>query len=346
MHIGFPKTGTTSIQDFLCKNNKWLAKRGIQWTGDLHRFSWHDIRTHEELSSVLQGFLRQDLERFLVSPFASGVASSETFPQYINNDDLLKWVRDTFTTTIIAVLRNPVAMREAGYQQVVKALSLDGQGECPAPQDYLGASEGAILDHYASIFGKDAVTVLPYDDLSAKDGLLQAFVNAIGLSDLDGSSIPQRQNERLGYDYLLFLQQALFLPLLMDIRRTLCEKLIELSGKSGDRHSFLIIPRENHRTYLHSREDELRYVGKEFLHIPGWFEYCQSYLEKQEDAPYTELPLEKQRVIFDQLPSALQEALDKAMPDSSKPDLLPSLPTDSASYARMSGWIRNSAAQS
>jgi len=345
MHIGFSKTGTTSIQTFLSENSKWMAERGMHWVGDLHQLHDNDISTLEKLSFALQNSLQYTLEQFLTSPLSSGVVSSEFFPQFINNDKQLKWVRDNFATTVVAVVRNQVAMDEAGYQQAVKGLSLGGVWGCPAPQDYQGYCEGNFLDGYASIFGEDAVAVLPYDFLNEKDGLLQTFVHAIGLPDLSGSSLPKRQNEGLGYDYFLFLQQSLFLPLPMDIRRALCENLIDLSGKSGEKRSFLIIPRENHLTRLRLREHELRYVGKEFLHIPDWFEYCQSYLEKQKDAPYTELPLEKQRVIFDQLPSVLQEALDKAMPDSLKPKLLPPLPTDSASYALMTAWVKNSVVQ-
>jgi len=66
------------------------------------------------------------------------------------------------------------------------------------------------------------------------------------------------------------------------------------------------------------------------------------YIEKQKEVDYTEVPPEKQRAIFEHLPPAVQEALDKAMPDSLKPKLLPPLPTDSASYALMTAWIKNS----
>jgi hypothetical protein len=202
--------------------------------------------------------------------------------------------------------------------------------------------ESVFLDQCAAAFGKDTVTVLPYDALSEHDGLLQAFADATGLPDLAGSSFPKRVHEHLGYDYLLFLRQSLFLPLPADIRHTLCENLLELSWKNGDKQSFLTIPRENHRFCLRLREYELRHVGREFLHIPDWFEYCLSFLEKQPDPEYAELPLEKQRAIFAQLPAAVQEALDKAMPAKLKPGIVPPLPADSASYMLMNAWIKNS----
>lgn len=347
VHVGFFKTGSTTIQTFLNKNNEWLKSHGVPSVGDPHRFinTGNDISTHEKYSHSLQSVLQEDLDHFLTSSHSSGVISSEFFPRYLD-DGFLHWLKKHFDTTIIAVLRNPVSMREAGFQQAVKALSQGSLWGCPAPQDYHWHCESTFLDHYGAVFGKNAVTVLPYDSLNKNGRLLETFINTIGIPDLAGSDIPGRQNERLDYDYFLFLLQSLFFPIPIDIRRALLNELTILSGKKEDAQTVLIIPRENHRACLRLREHELRYLSKEYLRLPDWFEYCKDYLEKQKDADYAELPLSKQRAIFEQLPPDIQEALDRAMPESLKPRRLPPLPTDSASYALMNAWIKHSIVKS
>ena len=270
--------------------------------------------------------------------------SSELFPRF-TTPDLEKKLTEDYDISILAFVRNPVDMRESGYQQSIRMLAIGEKWRLRAPQDYYWHSEYLFLKNYQKIFGIDSVKAVPYDFFTSGNMLLEQFLQWLSIKDSERIAdldCNYRQNERLGFDYLLFLLHSLWLPLQMNIRLKLYNSLMHMSKQVPQQENYLLIPLDSHMSYLQEKREELEALGKEFLNTDNWYEHCTDILHHRKEPPYRNLPQERQKDIFNELPATVQDAISVAgkIGDIPSDTLLPPIPTDRDSYAFLTRWFK------
>jgi hypothetical protein len=201
VHIGTPKTGSTSLQAFLAANRGPLREAGFvipesAGTGDPESACHHAI-----VSDLLDeparptGDLRSVIAELAASDAPRGCISTENISLLYNRPELLGRLRDGivasgFTPVIVAFVRPQVSYATAIFGHNVRngdrtpfptyvAEVLDsgayrwkaGYG----PQfDYVH-----LLDGFADVFGRDAIVVRPFSSDAPDGALHRAFIEVL-----------------------------------------------------------------------------------------------------------------------------------------------------------------------
>lgn len=220
LHIGFHKTGTTSIQNFFWNNRTALSEEGLLYptlgnSGPTHALfalslpghrdeivaslssvesSGHDSSYNkyagppaDELYAELGCVIRQtDCSRILIS--------SECFMEWIQPSDVRRHL-DAYCDCdikIIVYLRRQDLWIQSVFNQVVKDSYLRYAGELESMPQYAFLDYYAILQEWASQFGKDNVIVRAHN-LSAQrpNGTISDILNVLGLEDKNHYQYPQ-----------------------------------------------------------------------------------------------------------------------------------------------------------
>ncbi|RJQ68728.1 MAG: hypothetical protein C4519_22810 [Desulfobacteraceae bacterium] len=129
LHIGYPKTATTAIQDNLIINQGLLLENGILYPNSgLHIKAHHQIPwimnndKRKDLSMTLTGIMEGLRHELKIHKVGDCIISSEGFVFGTQPCDVMKYFREIFSEIeIIIYLRNPYDWVESDYNQGVKA---------------------------------------------------------------------------------------------------------------------------------------------------------------------------------------------------------------------------------
>ncbi len=187
IHVGTPKTGTTSLQVYLNKKQRKLRKKGILYPNRSHnsdapKHQWFEknlVRTHPQ--NLLDNFknilsdVDEDTHTILLS--SEGIYNHWwDFPE--ESKSLLNELNKLFDVNIWVWFREPVSFAESFYKQcmrnpVVEAIPCYGKDLSFAEVlddswfsqhlDYLG-----FVNDCDELFGKDSVTVFEYQQDTVK----------------------------------------------------------------------------------------------------------------------------------------------------------------------------------
>ncbi len=206
VHIGFHKTGTTSIQSFLWQQRERLAARGIVFFEGQHIPSNHvELHTAALRQERITPFkLRQGvtggpdyrssvehrLARFYAEQAGDTVLFSAEGLSYVRWPDELSWLRSVLVgrVTIIAYLRNVVSY-ESAYRYSLDANRMppseDRQSVAyVAPDSWLWDYE-MRLRPFREAFGDENVIVRNYDSETAQDGsVIPSMLRVLDIEDL------------------------------------------------------------------------------------------------------------------------------------------------------------------
>lgn len=169
LHIGFGKTGTTSIQHWLSKNRKLLAEQSCLYP-DVHgrcKLDHHQLALHSkhEMPEAVKLLYVELVKQFQSAPHDRMILSSEQFcfcrPQYI--ESVAEAFRD-FDVKIVFFVRDQVSLVKSTFMQMVKVG--DPKGQCTI-EDFFSNSKRAFdfrdrIDYWERYFGKDAISVFCY----------------------------------------------------------------------------------------------------------------------------------------------------------------------------------------
>ncbi len=217
VHIGTPKTGTTSIQIFCKKNRKVLEKKGFCFPNMPYRYQGkRKERNGAFLTAAIKGedgkpLLEEERARFseglnkiqeLFQQFDNVILSDEGIWLRLKGRRKTLWKelkaaaeRDGYGIKIIAYLRRQDDFTVSAWNQKIKVIV----PEVDATQTWDDFSHKADcdgryvnLDYYktlkdaADVLGKEHIIVRRYDRSHLKDGLAQAdFLDALGLELTD-----------------------------------------------------------------------------------------------------------------------------------------------------------------
>ena len=211
LHIGYPKTGTTAIQEFLFLNREALIKQQILYpqTGieryAHHQYPWvfaKDYRANEDLSmQILEEGLSKELNSH--SGMKTVVVSSEGFVFLLQPCDISNIFGAMFDDIrIIVYLRQPFRWIQSDYNQGVKGwrrlkCSFDEHVNSVFSSNINPMDFYNKLSVWAKEFGWNNIILRTFD--MEKRNLIEGFSNIIGARYQDDFVVPDRvdSNPRL-----------------------------------------------------------------------------------------------------------------------------------------------------
>ena len=247
LHIGFEKTGSTSIQAFLTGHVERLQRLGLFVPRSLARGDGHcnhlrlpayalrddklddDVRLHFGLASEddIAGFRTATcalLEREIRARGGTGtmLLSNEHLSSRLDTADELVRLRDLLggfcnAFRIVAYLRNQADVLESLYGEAVKGgfHDIDLIPDFSVPDPWIGREYfeyGRTLERWADVFGQDRVEVRLFELQALRSGdVVGDFLGCIGVDASRFTALP-RLNERLddrAQTFLLRLNRAL-----------------------------------------------------------------------------------------------------------------------------------------
>ncbi|SDR45368.1 hypothetical protein [Pseudovibrio sp. Tun.PSC04-5.I4] len=180
LHIGAPKTGSTSIQSFLYKNKKLLEESGVCYPDiGLTQGGHVDFRgslTLKSMSDPHFSKIRADFQR-IISTTNDLLICSE-FLWQVHPENLVEVYPSLSRAKIIFYIRNQVEMMESHYKQKVK-----GGASIDFPEKFIRDN----IEHYnydrkyedwCAALGKNNIHPVIYEDAKVT-GLIEHFCSQI-----------------------------------------------------------------------------------------------------------------------------------------------------------------------
>lgn len=220
LHIGFPKTGTSSIQYFFSQNRKALNTLGILYplSGNTPYAGQAGLAFAARMKALNPfKILIDEIQR---SPCKTIVLSSEYF--FMLEANKIKFIAEQlsdFKVTVIVYLRRQDARIESGYLQVLRDTDFRFSGSI---EDYISflrthprrTDYYKFLQPWSDIFGLSAIRVCVYEEHSGGDRLVPGFLKIINCPLTQDLGINNKK-QNVAYKPILnrILRRINFLPL-------------------------------------------------------------------------------------------------------------------------------------
>lgn len=322
LHIGHPKTGTTSIQNYLLQNEPLLRARGYLYPMAGRRHDTHPVHFrlfpitfyHQDENNKAIGemeSLRREVAR--ERPAAVVVSCEIAFAEQA--DGLREAFRD-FDVSILYYIRRQDQWIASFYAQRTKYAKmaefrpLRGMALEWIPP-YL-----QTIRRFALAFGRENVRVRPFEKNAWFNGdLLQDFLKEIGL---DPAGFPPSEtplNESLKPDYLKFALVCNQLPLTRPEAAKLRRAIVALSDAEAKAPSIPLLDDETRLRILERCAEDNARIASDFLGRADGILFREPFKKQPLSWRETE-PLSPavQHAIFDRLPPDVRESLSSLSP--------------------------------
>ena len=185
LHIGFPKTGTSSIQSFFCDNRQALKTFGVLYpkSGDTRYAGQAGIAFAARMKATKPfDILLSEIEN---SPCDKIVISSEYF--FMLDPIKIKFLSEQFKkfkVTIIVYLRRQDSRIESGYLQVIRDAECRFSGDIVDYINFLKkhprrTNYYKFLQPWSNSFDNSSVKVCVYEEHSGEQRLIPGFMEII-----------------------------------------------------------------------------------------------------------------------------------------------------------------------
>ena len=240
IHIGYSKTGTTAVQNFLAQNRSVLGENGVLYPDIRYKGTYLGARDHNLLAWTMTGkhswfrmppteYIRQIERQVERSPLVhtvslsgesfAGVPAPWDFPsaeEYVAAQkrkihDLRELLAD-HPVQILVYLRRQDLWVNSAINHIIKTEGLVGRPLFQSVDAFLNLIHPrldyhAVLAMWAKEFGERNIIVAPYEKAQFKNGdLFDDFLERIGIASADGFDRPPRsvetENVRLSRDVL------------------------------------------------------------------------------------------------------------------------------------------------
>lgn len=285
LHIGLPKTGTSSIQDFFAQNESLIKPAGL-----LYPQLGREGTAHFDLSTAL-GFklgIRykadpKSLIKFkadLVSECSkanpkSVIISSENFSLPGPTSEVQSFF-DGFNVKIVVYLRRHDFWWESKYWQATRMVSnprwargFESYVEFLEEQKHLGASfirYKFVVDRWAETFGPENVIVRPYEEEQTPGGSVADILRVLGQEALAlDETVVGATNSNKSRSFLCL--QLIEVYQRLDIPSKLKQKLVKhaLSVSLVKEETRLSSPEFRLKVFRENQPD-YEYIARKFLH--------------------------------------------------------------------------------
>jgi hypothetical protein len=252
LHIGYPKTGTTGLQEFLVTNADVLAQQGVLvpktglLNGAHYQFNFAlNIGVYNGTKPISSPEkLKTELSREIdASPCERIIISSEYFSTAKNLTDIRAYFSDYDVKIIVYLRRHDLAL-ESAYAQVEKMIKnppWDQSIESYAlyslctEDDYHNYLQ--TLRRWSNAFGRDALIVRPFEKEQNKPDLYADFMYLIGAIDGPELVRPKSLNTSLGRETLTAIRMVRGMDLPTSVIDTIVSRLIHTNGNTpGERY--------------------------------------------------------------------------------------------------------------
>jgi hypothetical protein len=235
LHIGHPKTGTTSIQTFLLANRTALRRHGVLYpeTGihdSAHRLLSPAFFSAAGLENRAPAHMASLLAEIQAAACPVIVLSFEGFCG--DNPASFTALRDRFDVTVIYYVRRQDLIAESRYAQHVRSFLM--QEVRPASEavhrkgfapDYL-----RVLRLYEAVFGRGRLIVRAFErNALVNRDLIDDFLSAAEIPRAPEYVPSTSSNASLKRPYLAFKRHCNLLPYLDDEQKRLNKNLNDLS---------------------------------------------------------------------------------------------------------------------
>lgn len=251
LHIGAPKTGSTSLGKFLAHNRNVLKQHDWKYPDvSLRGYGHHDLAflingAYPEWATPQDRPLDDLLKEFLdeTEDCSRIILSSENFYLYSQPEKTANILAQAGfsagTVKVIVYIRRQDEVHMSWYNQAVKAQGYSGSiNDCIAETMDLWNYE-ARLKPWAATFGRGNVLVRPYESTTLVQGDICAdFLNLADLSTEDFDWPEDVTNTRINRDILEFQRLINRLPLSVQEKRRFHKELIELTAATASTDLF------------------------------------------------------------------------------------------------------------
>ncbi len=299
VHIGTPKTGTTSIQHLLCRNRSLLEKQGYCYPdfSDLYpgystsangRFLVQQIPESDGVDSLLEEKRRykEGMERViaLFSLYDHVILSNEAIfrATYKRRSDLWEQLKDAgqqygFSVKVIIFLRRQDQYAASLYNQNVKVNTrTHGAGLQKTWKQYITppCPKERSFDYYErlesirAVLGKDAMIVRRFDKkYFYKDSLQAEFLHLIGLEYTDEYQQKLSQiNQSLPGNTLEIMRLLNEIESLDEDERTFFRHALYQDAELSSRYyKTCMFSKEETKEFLARYEEGNRRIAEEYL---------------------------------------------------------------------------------
>ncbi len=291
VHIGTPKTGSTSLEKFLYENRDVLKGCGYLYPEEIIRgYGHHDIaylangeypkwaipqdKTLADLINLLRHEIRKHHEKKII-------LSSEIFYLLSKPKEVARIIAELGfkleDTRVIVYLRRQDEVHQSWYNQRVKA------------QGYTGEIDDSIIDSrdlwdyqkslepWRKIFGKKNIKIRLYEKSSlVGNDIRRDFIEVLGIDTENFKYLQKNTNSRLCRDLLEFQRYINSIPISFVNKRKYMHKLIELTNSSKSNQFFSdspLLTNSQKKELMDSYEQANRYVAREYLDTDEIFSY-------------------------------------------------------------------------
>lgn len=315
--MGFPKTGSTTIQKFCNTNRLSLLKNGICYPKPLASSLGYVQHDHNSCCNQQTYFDDWRRARYTYykemkdSGCSLNILSSELLA-YENTASLEYW-KDKFNVRLLYYFRNIFDYLSSLLKELVKFGFKKSIKEFEASRNFriLGA-----MYYQIKLFGEQNCAFHNFDKVRRQGNLMEDFQRAVGIGEPAQYEPVKDANRSLPDAATNFLYQLLPLPLSNKEYIGLTKDLykIDLSEYRDFRSNLL--PRSMYKLDEYTRQ-AIKYQSL-LLDDADWPEWTFDRMEKQMATPYRDLPPDMQHFIFANLSDESKQTIWKVLPEAGR----------------------------
>lgn len=277
LHIGQPKTATTTIQGFLARNREALMQQGWLYPNSARQHLAHhplgNFFRDEPLYWVRKAdpaYCMRELRKEMDDNDCQNVIMSTETLFFVNNVDKIREYFQDFNVVPIIFLRRQDEWLESAFREQLKNGVIR-----PDPNNFLKHMRSsldycAVLHKWREVFPGRFI-VLPFEKTSERKPVEKQFLDAIGFRSIGNLSPAVSQNESFSRDALTFFAAFSERPRIGPKHELFKNVLAEYSRRHRDSPERMYFTSPTMRADLAAeyesgnREIALEYLGRDEL---------------------------------------------------------------------------------
>lgn len=211
LHIGLPKTATTTIQNFLILNHQRLIEKGWLYPVAARQYMAHHLLGNFFRTRKLDWIGEADPEQVKADLLAeiratkcdNVIMSTESLISATQIADIRAYFSD-FEVEVVVFLRRQDDWLESAYQERLKNGPKIASTRRYLTSQIQGLDYYKMLRSWADVFGNDHIRVGLFERSAERLSVEETFLRLIGAGMDPDYVMPEKMNSRLNRDCLAF----------------------------------------------------------------------------------------------------------------------------------------------